>query len=261
MTPRPTSTLIIDSGIKVLLLTAVTYEAAFIYEASYLVHFGIPIAFVDVSLHELLLCGIASIVVSFFIIWLEIFWGARPTNMPPRLAQLLMSLFLLIVMVLVLDTLLDAPFVLGASLIGMFIFAGAALLSVPLIRHRHLPKIASRYWATFGDDHSDQTKTPSILWFSVSRGVVVAVGALVIAGALSVAVGTWRARVQTDFAIHEISDNCAVLRLSSDGYLCVGIDFRKHAALGTFRFLDPKGLELHLVRVGPIATPTSPPPP
>jgi hypothetical protein len=32
------------------------------------------------------------------------------------------------------------------------------------------------------------------------------------------------------------ADNCAVLRLSSNGYLCVGIDFKKRVALGTFRW-------------------------
>jgi hypothetical protein len=260
MIPR-TPTLIIDSGIKVLLLTAVAYEAAFIYEVSYLVHFGIPIAFVDVSLHELLLCGIATIIGGFLIIWLDIFWGARPTKMPPRLAQALMTLFLLTVGVFVLAGLLAAPFILAASLIATFIFAAAALLLIPLIRHRRLPKIASRYWATFGDDGSDQSKAPSILWFSVSRGIIIAIATLVVTGVLSFAIGTWRARAQSDFAIHELADNCAVLRLSSDGYLCVGMDFKKRVALGTFRFLDPKGLQLHVVRVGPIGAFTSPPPP
>lgn len=260
MTSR-TPALIIDSGIKVLLLTAVAYEAAFIYEVSYLVHFGIPIAFVDVSLHELLLCGIASIIGSFFIIWLDIFWGARPTKMPPRLAQALMTLFLLIVGVFVLAALLDAPLILAASLLATFISAAAALLLIPLIRHRRLPKIASRYWAAFGDDRSDQAKAPSILWFSVSRGIIIAIATVVVTGVLSFAIGSWRARAQSTFAIHELADNCAVLRLSSDGYLCVGIDFKKRVALGTFRFLDPKGVELHIVRVGPIVAFTSPPPP
>jgi hypothetical protein len=54
------------------------------------------------------------------------------------------------------------------------------------------------------------------------------------------AIGSRRARAQSTFAIHELADNCAVLRLSSDGYLCVGIDFKKRVALGMFRFLDPK---------------------
>jgi hypothetical protein len=260
MTPRPTPALIIDSGIKVLLLTAVAYEAAFIYEVSYLVHFGIPIAFIDASLHELLLCGIASIIASFFIIWLEIFWGARPTKMPPRLAQALMTLFLLIVGVLVLGGLLDAPFILAGSLIIIFVSAAAALLLIPLIRHRRLPKIASRYWATFGDDRFDQARAPSILWFSVSGGIIVAIATLVMTGVLSFAIGTWRARAQTEFAIHQ-ADNCVVLRLGSDGYLCVGIDFQKRVALGSFRFLDPKGVELHMARVGPIVAFTSPPRP
>jgi hypothetical protein len=57
------------------------------------------------------------------------------------------------------------------------------LTAIPLIRHRHLPKIASRYWATFGDDRSDQTKVQAsfgsqsqeaslsllALWFSPAR--------------------------------------------------------------------------------------------
>jgi hypothetical protein len=261
MAPRPTPTLIIDSGIKVLLLTAVTYESAFIYEVSYLSHFGIPIAFVDVTLHELLLCGIASLFAIGFTIWLDIFWSARPTKMPPRLAQSLMTLFLLIIAVSVLCALIDAPFAVSASLTATFIFAAAALLAIPLIRHRRLPNITHRYWATFGGDRSDDAKTPSLLWFSVSKGIITAMAALTITGIFSFAIGTCRARVQTDFAIHDLTDNCAVLRLSSDGYLCVGIDFHKHIALRTFRYLDPKGLELHLLRVGRIAPFTSPPPP
>jgi hypothetical protein len=258
MTPRPTPALIIDSGIKVLLLTAITYEAAFIYEVSYLAHFGIPIAFVDVTLHELLLCGIACVVAGILIIWVDIFWGARPTKTPPRLAQALMTLFLLIIAVFLITGLLEAPLILGTSLIAVFIIAAAALLLVPLIRHRRLPKIATRYWATYGDDPSDQVKAPSILWFSVSRGTMIAIATLVVTGVFSFSFGTWRAHAQTDFAIHDLTDNCAVLRLSSDGYLCVGIDFHKHVALGTFRFLDPKGLELHMLKVGRVAAFSSP---
>jgi hypothetical protein len=254
MATQSSSTLIIDSGIKVLLLTALAYEAAFIYEVSYLVHFGIPIAFVDVSLHELLLCGIGSVIASSCIIWADIFWGAWSRKFPPLLAKSLMSLFLLIVGVSVLCMLLNAPLIFAAALIATFIFAAAALLVIPLIRHRRLPKIASRYWATFGDEPPNQIKAPSILWFSVSRGIIIAIATLVVAGVLSFAVGSWRARAQSDFVIHDLADNCAVLRLSGDGYLCVGIDFQKRIALGTFRFLDPKGLELHVLRVGPIAS-------
>jgi hypothetical protein len=146
------------------------------------------------------------------------------------------------------------PFMFGASLIATFTLAAVALLLIPIIRHRGLPKIASRYWATFGDDRSEQIKAPSILWFSVSKGIIVALATLVVTGVLSFAIGTWRARTQSDFAIHDLADNCAVLRLSSDGYLCVGIDFQKRIALGTFRFLDPKGVELRVLRVGPIAS-------
>jgi hypothetical protein len=254
MTPRPTPTLVLDSGIKVLLLTAVTYESAFIYEAFYVAHFGVPVAFVDVTLHELLLCGVACLFVIGLIIWLDIFWSAKPSKMPPRLAQALMTLFLLSIGLTVLCALLNAPLALGAGLISTFVFTAAALLLIPLIRHRRLPKIASRYWATFGDDRSEHANAPSILWFSVSRGMIVTIATLVVTGVFSLAIGTWRARAQTDFAILDLSDNCAVLRLSSDGYLCVGIDFQKRVALGTFRFLDPKDIELHIVRVGPIAS-------
>jgi hypothetical protein len=69
--------------------------------------------------------------------------------------------------------------------------------------------------------------------------------ALTVTGAFSLAIGIFHARVQTDFPVHALTDNCAVLRLSSDGYLCVGIDLQKRVALGTFRYLDPKGLEPH----------------
>lgn len=253
MTPRPPPALFIDSGMKVLLLTALAYEAAFIYEVSYLAHFGIPIAFIDVTLHELLLCGMACMVASFLIIWIDVFWGAMPRKSPPLLAKSLMTLLLLIVAVFLLCALLDAPLVLGWSIIAILVLAAAALLLTPLIRHRRLPKIANRYWATFGDDRTEQAKAPSILWFSVSKGIIGAIAMLVVTGVFSFAIGTWRAREQSDFAVHEIADNCAVLRVSSDGYLCVGIDFQKHVALGTFRFLDPKGLELHVLKVGRIA--------
>jgi hypothetical protein len=164
-----------------------------------------------------------------------------------------LTLFLLSIAVSALAALLNAPLILGTSLIAVFLFAAAALLFIPLIRHRRLPKISTRYWATFGDERTEQVKAPSILWFSVSKGILGAIAMLVLTGASSFAIGTWRAREQSEFAVHEIADNCAVLRVSSDGYLCVGIDFQKQAALGPFRFLDPKGLELHVRKVGRIA--------
>jgi len=261
MTSRPPPSLIIDSGVRVLLLTTVAYEAAYIYEVSYLGHFGVPVAFVDVSLHELLLCGIACVIASFAIIWIEVVWGTIPSKTPPRLAKALMTLLMLIIAVLVLCALIDAPFMLGMSVIGGLFLAAVALLLLPLLLHRRLPKLASRYWAVYGADQSDRVKAPSILWFSVSRGVIIAIAVVVITGLFSSAFGLWHARVQRDFAISNVTDNCAVLRLSSDGYLCVGIDFHKHIALGTFRYLDPKGLELHLLRVGRLAPFIAPPPP
>jgi hypothetical protein len=48
-----------------------------------------------------------------------------------------------------------------------------------------------------------------------------------------------------------------VLRLSSDGYLCVGIDFKHHQATGAFKFMDPKTNELHMIRAGRIAPPST----
>jgi hypothetical protein len=253
MTPRPMP-FIIDSGIKVLLLTTVAYESAFIYEATYLAHFGIPIALVDVTLHVLLLYGIACLFAIIFIIWLDIFWSTMSAKMPPRLRQSLMVFFLLLIAALVLCALLNAPLVLAASFIHFFVVAAAALLIVPLILHRRLPNIVSRYWAIFGGDSANQAGSPSILWFSVSRSIIIAVATLTVAGVFSLGIGICHARFKPISRFTISPTTFGVLRLSSDGYLCVGIDFQKRVALGTFRFLDPKSLELHIVRVGQVAS-------
>lgn len=74
----------IDSALLVLLLTAASYAVAFAYEAGYLSHFGIPMEFSEVSLRDLLLCGVA-LVSAFFGIFLvlELPFRALPSKWPP----------------------------------------------------------------------------------------------------------------------------------------------------------------------------------
>lgn len=252
MPSRPAPTLF-DSGLKVLLLTAAAYVFAFIYECSYLIHFGIPTPFIDVSLHELLVGGAFCLIPICVVMWLDLFWDSFPVSFPPRLSKILMTLVIMFVGVLTLCLLLNAPMSLTVAPLASILFLGTALLVIPIISQRHLPRIANRYWAVFSNDDSKSLKQPRILWIPVSTGLIVAFGMILITGVFAFAIGSFRARTQTDFAVHELSDGCAVLRLSSDGYLCVGIDFQKHVAAGTFRLLDPKGIDLHITKIGRIA--------
>ena len=243
----------IDSGVKVLLITAAAYESVFLYEYSYLMHFGVPAIFVDVSLHELLFGGFAGLLVIAFTMWLDMFWSVRPTRIPPRLAQSLMILFLLSIAVFVLSVLFGVALILLFALLATLFLCAGTLLIVPLIRHRHLPKVSYRYWATFGGDPAVDTKPPTLLWFAVSKSILTSIGALVVTGVFALGLGTFHANVQSDFPVHDPKDNCAVLRLSSEGYLCVGIDFRRRVPLGTVRFLDPKSTDIRMLKIGRVA--------
>jgi hypothetical protein len=250
-TTPPASRSFFDSALKVLLLTA----------AAYLNYFGVPVAFVDVSPHELLLGGAICLIPICLIVSLDMFWDSRPAKAPPRLSKILMTIVLMTFGVFTLCALLGVSLALTLTPIAFFIGFGAFLLVYPLIRHRQLPRIAHRYWMTYSDFESPESKQPRIFWFPVSQGVIMAIAALLITGAFASAIGIWHARVQTDFPIHDPADHCAILRLSTDGYLCVGMDFQKHAALGTFRFLDPKGVDLSVTRIGRIAPFSAPHPP
>jgi hypothetical protein len=93
---------------------------------------------------------------------------------------------------------------------------------------------------------------PSFLWIPVPAAVFSLAAGAVVSIILAMAFGESHARTQVEFPVLSSPDQCVVLRVSSEGYLCVAIDLQKRITLGRFKLIDPKSAAVNIVKVGRI---------
>jgi hypothetical protein len=245
----------LDGAVLALILTSIAYVAAFTYEATYLSYFGIPIEFVDVTLRELLLYGaIAMGFIMFAILFSTIIWSWFPKAFPLALSQMLI-LFMLIPMVTMAFALLAGDFQPPLiAIVILFPLLSCLLFVAPIFRFSHIPGYTRRLKATYGGKSLGDSFKPAFLWIPVPRAVFLLAAGTVISILFAYAFGKFRARTQEEFSVLSSPDPCVVLRLSSEGYLCAGMDTQKRVALGSVKIVDPDGTELHIVKIGRIKT-------
>jgi hypothetical protein len=247
--PRPHR---IDGAILVLVLTTIAYVAAFTYEATYLSYFGIPIEFVDVTLRELLLYGVIALGFMFFAIFFSTFlWELFLKNLPPTLSKIVFIFTLMAVAATALMLLTGnfQPAMIAGSIGPLLI--NCLLFVVPIFRFSHMSSYRRKLMATYSEPSpSDSFRLPSFLWLRVPKGVFPLAACTVVSIMLAFAFGEFRARTQIEFPVLNPVDPCIVLRVSTEGYLCVAFDPQRRAELGSFRFVDPRGADIHIVKIG-----------
>jgi hypothetical protein len=241
-----------EGAILVLIFTAIAYVAAFTYEATYLSYFGIPIEFVDVTLRELLLYGVIALGFIFVAMTFSMFlWEFFLKNLPPALSKAVFILTLMAVATTVLMLLTgNVQTATVATAAGPLLIIGL-LFAIPKFRFSHMSSYRRRLMATYAESSpSDSFRLPSFLWIPIPSDVLPLAGCIVVSVMLAFASGEFRARTQIEFPVLGAVDSCIVLRVSTEGYLCVAFDPQKRIELASFRFVDPRGADIHIVRIG-----------
>jgi len=244
----------IDGAIVALILTAIAYIAAFSYEATYLSYFGIPIEFVDVTLRELLPYGLLALIfMSFAILFSTFFWDVFLKSLPPAISKFVFILSLMSVAntAWILLTGKFQPLTIAGS-IGPFLLI-CLLFVVPLFKFPHISRYRRRLIATYTESPlGDSFRPPSYLWFNIPDGVLPLVICTMVSIIFAFAFGEFRARTQIEFPVLNPVDPCIVLRVSTEGYLCVAFDPMKRAELGAFRIVELRGADIHMAKIGPL---------
>jgi hypothetical protein len=241
----------IDGAILALILTTIAYVAAFTYEATYLSYFGIPIEFVDVTLRELLLYGVIAFGFMFVAIFFSTFlWEAFLKSLPPPFSKIVF-IFTLMAVAVTAFMLLTANFqpALIAGAIGPLLI-NCLLFAIPIFRFSHISGYRRRLIATYAGLPTSDSFNPTFLWFPVPNGVFLLAACTIASIMFAFAFGEFRARTRGEFPFLSSPGPCVVLRLSSEGYLCAAIDPQKRTALGSFQIIDPKGADIHIVKIG-----------
>jgi hypothetical protein len=245
----------IDGAILALILTTIAYVAAFAYEDTYLSYFGIPVEFVDVTLRELLLCGAVTLLVMFAaIVFSTFFWELFLKSLPPVLSKIVFLFTSLAVGTTAFMLLAGnfQPAMIITAAIGPLLI-NCVLFAIPIFRFSHMLSYKRKLMATYAESSpSDSFKLPSFLWLPVSKGVFLLAAGTVASTMFAFAFGEFRARTQAVFPVSNPPEPCVVLRVSSEGYLCAAIDLQKRITLGSFKIIDPKSADVHIVRLGRI---------
>jgi hypothetical protein len=243
----------VDGAILVLIFTAIAYVAAFTYEATYLSYFGIPIEFVDVTLSELLLYGVIALGFIFAAMMFSMFlWEFFLKSLPPALSKIVFIFTLMAVAATAFMLLIgNVQTAMVASAIGGPLLIIGLLFVVPLFRLSHMSSYRRRLMATYAESSPiDSFRLPSFLWLPIPNDVLPLAACTVVSIMLAFASGEFRARTQIEFPVFGPVDPCIVLRVSTEGYLCVAFDPQRRNALDSFRFVDPRGADIHNVKIG-----------
>jgi hypothetical protein len=255
--PKPNR---IESAILVLIFTTMAYIAAFTHEAAYLSYFGIPIEFVDVTLRELLFYGVIFLgFICVAISFSAFFWEFFLKNLPPALSRAVFALTLITVSLAALMLLTgNYQAALIAACLGPLLLIGL-LFVLPMFKFSHMSSYKRRLAATYaGSLSSDAFRAPSFLWLPIPTGIFALAACMVVSIIFAFAVGEFRARIQTEFPVLGPVDPCIVLRVSTEGYLCVAFDPLRRNAPDNFRFVDPKGADIHVVKIVRLKRVTAP---
>jgi hypothetical protein len=242
----------IDGAILVLIFTAIAYVAAFTYEATYLSYFGIPIEFVDVTLRELLLYGVIALACIFAAMMFSMFlWEFFLKSLPPALSKIVFIFTLMAVAAtaFMLLTGNSQPAIIAGAIGPLLI--NCLLFVIPLFRFSHMSSYRRRLMATYaGSSPSDSFRPSSFLWLPIRNDVIPLAACTVASILLAFACGEFRARTQIEFPVLGSIDPCIVLRVSTEGYLCVAFNPQSRTELASFRFVDSRGPDIHIVKIG-----------
>jgi len=261
MTPNPSAPehwpRRIDSALLGLLLTAASYAVAFEYEAGYLSHFGLPADLVEVGARNLIIAA-ATVLGSAMLFYVSVagLLDTLPKSVrgwPPVVRRRLFFLGFLCLFLYFVFTRMHVTTVallIGVGLPGLMLIGE---LVMPLIGHRQVPTYAGRLEASVKADLATELRSDDLtqaivrlLTPSVAAVLVVSVAACVFAYSL----GESEAHSQKVFLVADAEKPCAVIRILSEGLLCVGFDPKTHIARGEYRLLRPDSVQMVLTQTG-----------
>lgn len=241
--PRNAST---DSAIAVLLLTAVSYAAAFSYERGYTHYFGVPATLVDVEIKSLLLCGAALLGVFLVLPILQFVIRLWPTFLPQPVQRRLAGVVAIAVILLVALLLVRADRPLWIFAIAVLVYVLVDELLWPATRNRKAGSYSQRI-AIADQDRLAKRHVLDVIGNRIGHGAVMVVILCVFSVGLSFMAGVGEARHQTEF-LAPIGDDCIVIRKYGEILICVGIDESERKAQGAIKLLPISDAALALER-------------
>jgi hypothetical protein len=240
-----------------LLLTASSYAIAFEYQAGYLSHFGLPADFVEVGARNLIIAA-ATVLGSamLFYVFVAGLLDALPKSVrgwSPVVRRRVFFLGFLCVFLYFVSTRMHVTTV--ALLIGVGLPALMLIgeLLTPLFIYRQIPSYAGKLEASVKADIAKQRSSDDLtqaivrlLTPSIAAVLVVSVAACFFA----YSVGESEAHSQKVFLVADAEKPCVVIRILSEGLLCVGFDPKTHIARGEYRLLRPDSVHMVLTETG-----------
>src|SRR5258708_5809069 len=247
---EPTSSKI-ESGIIVLLLTAIAYVAAFAFDAAYLGYFGIPPAFAEVSLRGLLLTVTFAAALLFLLPTVDLILDFVPKDVSRFVLNRVLTWMSILVFFVVIGLMM------GADAQGFFllltptaVIAFSELVS-PLIFHAKIPTYEAKLRAAHAADRSLGARWAKLGGMGIARSYLGIFLIGTFGGAFAGSLGLLLARTQQTFAMRD-GGSCAVLRIRQEGLLCIELDTHKRVATGNFEFMNPAGESIKMESICPI---------
>jgi hypothetical protein len=242
-----------DTSLVILFLTAVSYSAAFTYQAAYLGQFGIPPEFAEVSIKELLLF-VGAVGAGFFAIitFADAAMKLWPKSFPASVIPRTVGICVWLAITIILLGLRGAPLVSWLISLAFPTLIAFGEFVLPILTFRHLPTYAAKVEASVHTDtsgHGIGGTLVRLLGPTTFLAVFTAITTMLFADAE----GIYQARTRDTFLVTTGDQPCVVIRQLSEGLLCATFSYRDKLLLGDYRFLKAEGTEFSLKHIGRLA--------
>jgi len=243
----------IDGGMRVIGLTLLASLCSFICEYAYLSHFGAPLEYTQVSLHE----PVMFVFVLLFIIGvglLNTVWTFIPRRVPRRLSNALLPLLTAEMAYSALTILYGLRLSLWIVVTSAVSVIAVILFLVPAFKQKAIAGYWRKVAAEYDAPREMESVPGSFLGFTVSGTFVAGISFFAFSLLLAGGLGYFYAKTRVEFLMPEDrSRNCIVLRFSDAGYLCAGLDVERRLTTGWFMVIKADQASLQLRHVGPVS--------